>query len=119
MRKLTIKKCIIFSACLIIAGLTACSYNSGARDAVWLHGVRELTHNPDKDSADNLLFKDDGTVVVQTEDGRAIPGKYLIDENQLKMTLATGRDVIDVEFTISVDKSKLIYRNGAFYTKQK
>ena len=34
------------------------------------------------------------------------------------MTLDTGRNVIDVEFTISEDKSKLIYSNGAFYTKQ-
>ena len=78
-----------------------------------------LTNNPDKDADDKLLFKDDGAVIVQTEDGREIPGKYLIDDNQLKMTLATRRDVIDVEFTISADKSKLIYRNGAFYTKQK
>ena len=78
-----------------------------------------MTHNPDNDSADKLIFKDDGTVVVQTEDGREIPGKYLIEEDQLKMTLATERDVIDVDFAISADKSKLIYKNGAFYTKQK
>jgi len=119
MCNITVKRSITIYACLILACLTACSYTSGAKDAVWLHGVWELTHNPDKDAADNLLFKDDGTVVVHTEDGREIPGKYLIDENLLKMTLATGRDVIDVEFTISADKSKLIYRNGAFYTKQK
>ena len=119
MGKITFKRCISLSACLLLACLTACSYTSGAKDAVWLHGAWVLTHNPEKDSADKLLFKDDGTVVVQTEDGREIPGKYLIEDNQLKMTLATSRDVVDVEFTISADKSKLIYRNGAFYTKQK
>lgn len=119
MRNLTIKKLITIYTCLMALTLSACSYTSDAKDAVWLHGLWELTHNPEKDSADKLLFKDDGTVVVQTEDGREIPGKYLIEENQLKMTLATERDVIDVDFMISADKSKLIYKNGAFYTKQK
>lgn len=102
----------------MLACLSGCSYSSGAKEAVWLHGTWELTHNPDNDSSDTLVFKDDGTVTVQTEDGRQIPGKYLVDENKLKMTLDTGRNVIDVEFTVSADKSKLIYSNGAFYTKQ-
>ena len=119
MCNLTINRPIKIYACLMIVILSACTYTSGAKEAVWLHGVWELTHNPDNDSADKLIFKDDGTVVVQTEDGREIPGKYLIEEDQLKMTLATERDVIDVDFTISADKSKLIYKNGAFYTKQK
>ena len=103
---------------LTVACLSGCSDSSGAKEALWLHGVWDLTHNPEHDSSDTLVFKDDGTVTVQTEDERQITGKYLIDKNTLKMTLDTGRNVIDVEFTISEDKSKLIYSNGAFYTKQ-
>ncbi len=103
---------------VVMIAASACSDISGSRDAVWLYGVWELTHNPDHDDSDTLVFKDDGTVKVQTEDGREIDGKYAINDNQLKMTLATPRDVIDVEFTISKDKSKLIYRNGAYYTRQ-
>jgi len=102
----------------MVVFVSACSYTSGSKDAVWLHGVWELTHNPDKDDEDKLDFKDDGTVIVRTEDGREIHGKYLIDENHLKMTLAAPKNIVDVDFTISEDKKKLIYENGAFYTKQ-
>lgn len=98
--------------------ISACSYTSDSKDAVWLHGVWVLTHNPGKDDDDKLDFKDDGTVIVRTQDGREIHGKYLIDENHLKMTLVTPKNLLDAEFTISEDKTKLIYENGAFYTKQ-
>jgi translation initiation factor IF-1 len=109
---------IYFIAGFLMTATSACSDMSGSGDAAWLYGVWELTHNPDHDDSDTLVFKDDGTVKVQTEDGREIHGKFAINDNQLKMTLATGRDVIDVEFTISKDKSKLIYRSGAYYTRQ-
>jgi len=105
--------------CLMVVAMSACSGMGCDNDAVWLHGTWELTHNPDKDDSDILVFKDDGTVTVKTEDGREIPGKYLVDDNRLKMTLATARNVIDVEFTISQDKTKLLYQNGAFYTKRR
>ena len=119
MRNITDKGFAWIVVCLAIVFLSACSDMWGGNDAVWLHGKWELTHNPEKDDSDVLVFKDDGTVTVQTEDGREISGKYLVNENQLRMTLVTARDIVDVEFTISQDKTKLIYRNGAFYTKHR
>lgn len=102
----------------LIVCLSACSSLSDSEDAAWLHGVWQLTHNPDKDTSDKLLFREDGTVMVQTEDNQEIHGKYLINGHHLNITLATNNKVIDLEFTISGDKKKLIYETGAFYTKQ-
>ena len=118
MRYIADNRLVYIVISMVFVFISACSYTSDSKDAVWLHGVWELTHNPDKDDADNLDFKDDGTVIVRTQDGREIHGKYLIDENHLKMTLVIPKNIIDVEFTISEDKTKLIYENGAFYTKQ-
>ena len=98
--------------------LSACSAISGSEDAVWLHGAWELAHNPDKDDADKLIFREDGVVIVQTEDGREIHGTYLINDLHLNMTLAGNNKAVEVEFTISGDKLKLIYETGAFYTKR-
>jgi len=103
---------------VLIPFIAACSYTPGSKDAVWLHGTWELTYNPEKDDSDLLVFEDDGTVTVKTQDGRSIHGKYLIMDNRLIMTLAVPKNIVDVEFTISEDKTKLIYENGAFYTKQ-
>ena len=102
----------------LIVYLSACSDMSGSEDAVWLHGAWELTHNPDKDDADKLIFREDGVVIVQTEDGREIHGIYLINDLHLNMTLAGNNKAVEVEFTISGDKLKLIYETGAFYTKR-
>ena len=102
----------------LIVYLSACSDMAGSEDAVWLHGAWELNHNPDEDDADKLVFRDDGVVIVQTEDGREIHGKYLINDHRLNITLAGNNKAVEVEFTISGDKLKLIYETGAFYTKR-
>ena len=104
---------------MLIAGMTAACFGGPNPDQEkWLHGSWELTFNPEHDDSDVLIFKDDGTVMVRTADGRNISGKYAVFDKELAVTLVMNNKIIDVKFQISPDQSRLIYENGAYYTKQ-
>lgn len=100
-----------------IVMFSGCSGNEAEKHA-WLHGTWELTFNPDNDDSDVLTFKPDGTVTVDTIDGRQISGQYAVLDQELALTLVSNQKIVDVRFTISPDQSRLIYENGAYYTRR-
>jgi hypothetical protein len=106
------------AALLLVALTTACSDGSGAAAQQWLHGAWELTFNPDQDSEDDLVFAKDGSMRVHAANARVIDGKYLVSGNELLMLLVVNGKPVEVRFEISPDKSRLIYKNGAYYTKK-
>lgn len=106
---------ILFSSILIIA---ACSSSQDPTKAEWLFGTWELSYNPENDDSDLLEFSDDGTVTIKTQHDELVHGKYIIAGDTLKLTLKTPRKIIDVDFEISGDKSRLNYHTGAYYTRR-
>lgn len=102
---------------LAVAALTAGCGNPAERET-WLHGDWRLAYNPSHDSDDELSFTPDGTVAIHTADARLIKGKYFVrDQNLLLLLEGQGR-VIDVQFQISHDRTRLTYQNGAYYTRR-
>lgn len=98
--------------------LAACS-DPASNDNAWLLGRWELAYNPDADDEDVLLFREDGSVLVQTVDGREVPGKYHIRGERLDLDLALSTRLLQVSFDISPDHSRLIFpKSGAYYQRQ-
>lgn len=103
---------------LALATVGACGSDSDPAGQAWLHGTWVLTFNPDRDSRDDLVFRDNGGVEVHTEDNRVVNGIYRIRDDQLVLLLEIKDQVVDVNFDIAPDKSRLTYKNGAYYTRQ-
>lgn len=103
----------------VLASLICCSACSGGRNAevAWLVGSWELTHNPEHDDEDVLVFDDDGNVRIQTVDGRTLQGQYLLEGQQLKVVLKLSRNVVETSFDVNPEKTRLTYENGAYYTR--
>jgi hypothetical protein len=102
---------------ILAAALTAACGDSDGRPE-WLHGTWELAFNPDRDSEDELTFNPNGTVVVQTADGRQISGQYQVNGLDLLLLLQPERNVVDVHFEIAPDHTRLVYKSGAYYIKK-
>ena len=68
----------LVSIVLLLLTLGACSGSSNA-DTAWLLGQWELSHNPENDDEDVLVFERDGKFHVQTVDGRTLPGQYVVE----------------------------------------
>ena len=101
----------------VALSICACSPSSDSAGPGWLVGNWTLTYNPGHDSRDELIFHQDGTVAIITEQGGKLQGKYLVKGKQLKLVVATTKRAVDVGFTIADDHSKLIYpSSGAYYT---
>jgi len=107
---------VITTTLLLFLLLGGCS-PSVSEDA-WLHGTWELTHNPAMDDEDKLVFKQGGRMEILTKRGGRIPGVYEIKDRKLSFSLNAGRKLVESSFSISEDKSQLVYSNGAYYTKQ-
>ncbi len=103
---------------LLTAMTTACDSGSDPAAEEWLHGTWELTFNPERDSEDALVFNRNGFVQVHTANKRVIDGSYQMSSNTLLIVLVVNDQPVDVRFEISPDKSRLVYENGAYYTKK-
>ncbi len=98
--------------------LTACGGPSGD-DNAWLLGRWEVAYNPAADDEDVLLFREDGSVLVQTVDGREVQGRYRIRGERLDLELALSTRLLEVSFDISPDHSRLVFaKTGAYYQHQ-
>ncbi|MFQ5487268.1 MAG: hypothetical protein ACE5ET_02335 [Gammaproteobacteria bacterium] len=98
--------------------LAACSGPAGD-DNAWLLGRWEVAYNPAADDEDVLLFREDGSVLVQTVDGREVHGRYQIRRGRLDLELALATRVLQVSFDISPDHSRLVFaKTGAYYQRQ-
>ncbi len=101
----------------IALSLLACGGEQARHE--WLHGDWALTHNPQNDSEDSLRFERSGKVsVLVSSGGRNIHGRYHVSEQGVEMLLEVGERLVDVHFDVSPDHSRLIYHNGAYYTKR-
>jgi hypothetical protein len=101
---------------LATAALTAACGNP-AQQETWLHGTWGLAYNPGLDSDDELAFRPDGTVEIHTADDQRIKGSYHVKDQALLLLLEGNSKIIDVQFQISPDHTRLTYQTGAYYTK--
>ncbi|HED39097.1 MAG TPA: hypothetical protein ENJ13_01545 [Chromatiales bacterium] len=104
-------------AAIFMVTLASCGAD-GQQDSGWLLGKWELAYNPENDDDDALIFDSDDTVTVLAEKGGKMQGTYQYVGNQVRIALPTSRQTINVEFEVSSDHSKLIYKSGAYYMKQ-
>ncbi len=104
-------------AAIFFVSLSGC-FEEEKVDVSWVLGTWELAYNPEKDDQDKLVFDSDETVTVLAEKGGKLQGSYQYVDGKLKISLATQRKTIEVEFEVSLDHSKLIYESGAYYTKK-
>lgn len=102
---------------LILLALAVVACDGTTREE-WLHGTWSLAYNPQRDSEDELSFGRDGTVSIHTARDQLIRGKYQVSEDDLAMVLDVDGKVVEVHFEISPDRSRLVYPNGAYYTKR-
>jgi len=104
-------------AAIFFVSLSGC-FEEEKEDTSWVLGTWQLTHNPENDDNDRLVFDSDKTVTVLAEKGGKLAGRYQYADGKLKISLPTRRKTIEVEFEVSSDYSKLIYESGAYYTKK-
>ena len=103
----------VIATLLLAAVLGGCADDS---DRNWLVGSWELAYNPAEDDEDVLVFHKDGSMEIQTIDGRKVTGRYQIDGDRLDLQLALATRILEVSFTISPDRSRLIFeKTGAYY----
>ncbi len=85
----------------------------------WLHGDWVLTYNPQRDSQDTLRFEPSGKVYILVSSEKPdIRGRYQVSDEGLDMLLNVDDRIVEAHFDISPDRSRLIYHNGAYYTKR-
>lgn len=97
--------------------LAACSGADDAKNATWLHGTWQVTHNPQSDDEDDMVFRDDGKVVIITQHGD-LEGEYAVAGTILRMLVTVNQKPVLTEFKISENKDKLIFKNGAEYSRK-
>lgn len=105
-------------ALLLSTMLAACDSSEDPGAQQWLHGTWELNFNPDRDDQDDLTFREDGTVRIDTANERIVNGKYQVSGNDLLLVLVVNDKPVEVHFEVSQDKSRLVYGNGAYYVKK-
>ncbi len=103
---------------LTVAFLAGCS-DEGQSTPGWLKGDWVLSHNPQNDDNDMLRFLDDGVIEIVTEKGDVIRGHFIVKDRFLVMNLLAGRRAVEVTFSLNEDRSRLTYKNGAFYTRKR
>lgn len=109
--------CRLFIAICIAALslLAACSGADNAAKATWLHGTWQLSHNPQNDDEDDMVFSSDGKVVILTQRGE-VTGEYAVEGSVLRMLVTVNGRPLMTEFRVSENKDKLIFHNGAVYS---
>jgi hypothetical protein len=101
-------------ALLLVATLPACG---GAEDA-WLRGTWTLAFNPQRDSADVLEFDGRGRITIRTSDGQSLRGRYHVSGDLLTIALEKDDRSIEVDFSVSPDRKRLMYHTGAYYERE-
>lgn len=101
---------------LLTLVLVACS-GTTPEAAPWLLGRWQVSYNPNNDDNDVMVFQPDAMVTIETEDGRTLPGQYQIKQDQLLLLIQVGQRNVETGFTISAARDRLVYKNGAYYTK--
>jgi len=104
-------------AAIFFVSLTGC-FEKEKVDTSWVLGTWTLAHNPENDDNDKLVFDSDESVTVLAEKGGKLQGSYQYAGDKLKLLLQAQRKTIEVEFEVSSDHSKLIYKSGAYYMKK-
>ncbi len=115
MKTMTYRYFLVFVLSLFM--LAACSGADDAKQATWLHGPWYVSHNPKNDDEDELVFRDDGTVVVLTRSGE-LQGEYAVAGNILRMLITVNQRPVLTEFKISSEKDTLTFENGAKYSRK-
>lgn len=105
-------------AVMMLAIVSGCESGGEKQDLSWVLGKWELAHNPENDDEDVLIFDSDDSVTVLAEKGGKLEGNYAVTGDRLKISLPVQRKTIEVEFEVSSDRSKLIYKSGAYYMKK-
>ena len=107
--------CAIFALCFVF--LSACSGDKNAAEAGWLHGTWQVTYNPKKDDDDDIVFMSGGKVIVKAKQGD-LGGYYAVEGRVLRMLLTVNGRPVSTEFRISESNDKLIFENGAEYSRK-
>lgn len=102
---------------LLLIGSVACTEPDRGEAPDWLAGSWELTHNPTGDDEDVLIFDEQGQVTVQTEDKRRLHGRYHVKDSTLLLLLMIGNRQVETQFELDHGNQRLVYKNGAYYTK--
>ncbi len=108
---------IVMLYMVLFSFVSGCSTDDDAEEAAWLHGVWQLSYNPDNDDEDELVFKPDGQLVILTQHGQ-IQGEYALDGDLLRMLVKVNARPVITEFKLSPNKDKLIFENGAEYSRR-
>ncbi len=88
-------------------------------DSSWLVGQWQVTYNPAHDDEDRLIFLDGEQIRIEMSDGRKVEGHYRVINDDLILTLAVPKRPTEVHFRVSPDHQRLIFKNGAYYQRQK
>lgn len=105
---------LYFALILFVSG---CSASDDAEQLGWLYGTWQLSHNPDNDDEDDLLFKSDGQLLILTQHGQ-IQGEYALNGDALRMLFSVNAKPVITKFKVSPNKDKLIFENGAEYSRK-
>jgi len=97
--------------------MSGCSAGDDTEQLAWLYGTWQLTHNPDNDDEDDLLFKPDGQLLILTQHGE-VQGEYALSDGTLRMLFSVNAKPIITEFKVSPSKDKLIFESGAEYSRK-
>lgn len=100
--------------------LTACSQAptpADGDDNAWLLGTWELTHDPDQNPTDWLVFAADGQLTVKAPDGREFNGRYELHADVVKLAIEVEGKRLGIDLAVSADKARLSNESGAYYTK--
>ena len=83
----------------------------------WLHGTWELTYDPDNNDKDWIEFTKFGKTIIKGTSGPGYEGFYRVKNNKIILGFKVQHKYREIEMTISKDKSKLMNKSGAYYTK--
>ena len=113
------RRYVVLPFLLLLLAVGGCSGHDSEAETAWLIGSWTLSHNPENDDEDILVFDRGGKLQIKTVDGRTLPGQYVLEGNKLKVVLPLRKKVIETSFAVDPGKQRLTYENGAYYTKQK
>lgn len=105
----------LISVLLTLLILAACG--GGADTPAWLMGRWQLSYNPNHDDSDVLVFLSGARVNIETVDGRTLEGHFQINQDQLLILIQARQREVETRFRISDTHDRLVYKNGAYYTK--
>lgn len=107
--------CVICALCFVI--FSACSGSNNTAEVGWLHGTWQVSHNPENDDEDDMVFMADGKVLIKSKQGD-LKGYYAVEGRLLRMLITVNGKPVPTEFRVSQNNAKLIFKNGAEYSRK-